>query len=454
MQPRPHQLAAERQAIAYAAEHPTGRLLLVIPPRGGKSFVGARLVLKMALRHGLRALWVAHREELLDEAVAHLVAAGVNPASIGVIKAGRSSDPSAKVQVASEHTLRSRRCLPVAHLVVMDEGHRDTAPFRRRFRRAYPKAFIVGLTGTPKPPPQRDLGEDYDTLMVVVQPSELIHDGFLSAPTIYAPERSAIPDLRGIRVVNGDWRAEDLEPLLLKQSLLDEQVSEWARLSGGRTSLAFAVTLTHSKALTDRFRAAGVNAVHLDGDTGRVERRNVSAWLKGGDIPIACSVGLFTEGTNLPRVKCILGVRPTWSLTLHIQMYLRGATPWEGVQSRVLDVVGNCYSHGYPFEDRRWSLVNRESGVPTGAHGGVLKRCACGALMPLSSSVCAACEAPFPVVAPSVSDRPLVLVPLSPQAREMSAERARLVAFATERRFSDPEAWADHVLTAKHGMAA
>lgn len=454
MQPRPYQLAAERQAIAYAAENPTGRLLLVIPPRGGKTFVGARLVLRMALRHGLRALWVAHREELLDEAVAHLIAVGVNPASIGVLKAGRSSDPSAKVQVASEATLRSRRCLPPAHLVVMDEGHRDTAPFRRRFRRAYPKALIVGLTGTPKPPPQRDLGEDYDSLMVIVQPSELIHDGFLAVPTIYAPERSAIPNLRGLRVVNGDWRAEDLEPLLLKRSLLDQQVSEWARLSDGRTSLAFAVTLAHSKALTERFQAAGVNAIHLDGESGRAERRNVSLWLKGGDIPIACSVGLFTEGTNLPRVKCILGVRPTWSLTLFIQMYLRCATPWEGVTPRVLDVVGNSYSHGYPFEDRRWSLKNEESGHPTGAHGGVLKRCACGAMMPLSAVACSACEAPFQAAVPSVSDRPLVLLPLTPQDREMAAERARLVAFATERRFKEPEAWADHVLAAKHGMAA
>lgn len=454
-QPRPYQLTAEQQVIEYATENPTGRLLLVIPTRGGKTFVGARLAKKMALRHGLRVLWLAHREELLDEAVAHLIDAGIPRASIGMIKAGRISDPSAKVQVASEQTLDRRSSLPVAHLVITDEAHRDTAPRRRRLRRAYPNAFLLGLTATPKPPPQRDLGEDYDTLMVVTQPSELIHDGYLAVPTVFAPDRDEIPDFRGLRVVHGDWRAEDLEKLLLKQSLLDEQVSEWHRLSDGRTSLAFPVTIAHSMALADRFRAAGIRAVHLDGASGRVERRDVVSWLKGGEIPIACSVGIFSEGTNLPRVKCILGVRPTRSLTLYIQMSMRCGTPWEGVQPRILDVVGNCYTFGYPFADRKWSLVNRESGLHTGKSGGVLKRCPnCGAMMPVAAGTCGACTAPFPIVVPSISDRPLTLLQVSPEERELNQERERLVTFATERKFADPEAWADRVLAAKHGEAA
>ena len=169
--PRPYQKAAIQQVIAYAAEHPTGRCLLVLPTRGGKTLVGAILVLTMAVQHGLYALWIVHREELLDEAVRHLIEAGIHPANLGVIKAGRSSDPTAKIQVASEQTMDRRKCRPLAHLVVTDEAHRDTAPRRRRLRALYPKAFLLGLTATPKPPPQRDLGEDYDTLMVVVQPS-------------------------------------------------------------------------------------------------------------------------------------------------------------------------------------------------------------------------------------------------------------------------------------------
>jgi superfamily II DNA or RNA helicase len=452
LDPRPYQREAMRKAMAYAAQHPYGRLLLVIPTRGGKTLVGAMLVLAMVIRHGLRALWIVHREELLDEAVNHLIEVGINRASIGIIKSGRSTDPDAKVQVASEATL-DRRDLPPAHLVVTDECQLDTAPRRRRIRRAYPKAFLLGLTATPKPPPQRDLGEDYDTLMVVVQPSELIHDGYLAVPTVYAPEEDKTPDLRGLRVVGGDYRADDLEPLLARRSLLDEQVREWVRLSEGRASVAFPVTIAHSRALIERFRAVGVNARHLDGNTPDAERREIIQGLKTGRVPIAVSPGVLNEGVNLPRVKCVLSLRPTKSLTLYIQQNMRCATPWDDVRPRILDTVGNCYRHGYPFEDRYWSLVNSESGRPLNGHGAVLKRClSCGAMMPTAALVCAGCAVPFPVPAPAVPDEPLNLREVEPGADKLEAERKKLTDYATERGFADPPGWAERVLSVKHGV--
>lgn len=455
MIPRPYQRDAIRKVLAYAADCPTGRLLLVIPTRGGKTLVGAMLVLQMCLRHGLRALWLVHREELLDEAVRHLVEVGINLASIGVIKAGRSSDPEAKIQVASEQTLDRRHNLPEAHLVVTDEAHRDTAPRRRRLRRAYPKAFLLGLTATPKPPPRRDLGEDYDALLVVVQPSELIHDGYLAVPTVYAPDESAIPNLRGLRIIGGDYRVDDLEPLLTRQSLLDEQVREWARLSEGRTSLAFPVTRVHSQALVARFRAAGIAARHLDGDTPTEERRACIVGLKLGSIPIVSSPGVVSEGTNLPPVKCVLGVRPTYSLALYIQQMMRCATPWRGLKPRVLDVVGNVYRHGYPFADRRWSLVNEQSGELVDGHGGVVKRCpTCGAMMPVAAIVCGACKNLFPVPEPQVPDIPLNLQEVTMGNAKREAEKRRLVDYAEGLRFKDPEGWAERVLSAMEKGAA
>src|SRR5262249_45472194 len=120
---RSYQVRAVRKVLAYAVENPTGRVLLVIPTRGGKTLVGAMLVLQMAVRNGPPAVWLAHREELLDEAVEHIAEVGIPRASIGVIKRGRSSDSSAKVQVASEQTLANRR-LPPAAIVVTDESHR------------------------------------------------------------------------------------------------------------------------------------------------------------------------------------------------------------------------------------------------------------------------------------------------------------------------------------------
>ncbi len=452
--PRPYQHDAIKKVLAYAAEHPTGRCLLVIPTRGGKTLVGAMIVVKLALRHGLNALWLAHREELIDEAVDHLRDVGVPRLAIGVIKSGRSSTPNARIQVASDATL-DQRDRPRAHFVVTDESHRDTAPRRRRLRRAYPHAFLLGLTATPKPPPQRDLGEDYDTMMVVVQPSELIHDGFLAAPTLFAPEKSATPDLRGLRIAAGDYRPEDLEPLLLDERLLDEQVGEWARLSDDRTSIAFPVTRAHSIALVARFRAAGIAAVHLDGDTPTEERKRIVGGLQSGALPLVASVGVLSEGTNVPRVKCVLGVRPTCSLSLYIQQSMRCATPWGGVKPRILDVVGNIYRHGFPSDDRQWSLVNNESGTPIGDGRGVVKRCSsCGAMSPVMAQICSNCFAPFPhntPAYPTIPSTPLLLREIAPARSKFAEERTRLIEYAKFRLFARPEEWAERVLNAKHG---
>lgn len=450
---RPYQDRAIRQVLAYAAEHPTGRVLLVIPPRGGKTLVGAHLVLRMAVRRGLRALWVVHREELLDEAVAHLIEAGIHPASIGVLKAKRRADLSAKVQVASEGTLFARQLRPPAHVVVTDESHRDTAPGRRRLRRAYPHAFLLGLTATPKAPAQRDLGDDYDTLMVVVQPSELIHDGYLACPTVFAPKPESVPDLRGLRLVGGDFRADDLEPLVLHDALLDAQVAEWARLAGGRRSLAFPVTQRHSRALVAKLQARGVRAEHLDGDTPGDLRRAIIAQLRAGELQIVSSVDVLSEGTNLPEVKCVLGVRPTWSLRLFVQQSMRCATLWGTRRPFILDTVGNVYRWGFPFEDRKWSLKNAESGMPVnGASAAVVKHCAhCGAVMPGGARACENCKRVFPVLAPVIPQTALTLHEVSPEARELNRERAQLLDFARGRAFKDPEGWVDDVLAMKYG---
>ncbi len=450
MDPRPYQLRAVHQVLDYALEYPTGRVLLVIPTRGGKTLVGALLVVEMAIRHGLRALWIVHREELLDEAVAHLIAAGIPASKIGVIKNGRAANPAAPVQVASDATL-DHRTKPDAQLVVTDEAHRDTAPRRRRLRKLYPDAFLLGLTATPKPPPTRDLGEDYDTLMVVVQPSELIHDGYLAVPTVYAPAEEDVPDLRGVRIVAGDYAVGQLEPLLLQRSLLDEQVAEWKRLADGRRTIAYPVTIAHSTALVARFRGAGVDAYHLDGDTASDERRRILTGLAAGKIPLVSSVGVISEGTNIPSVKCILGVRPTRSLTLFTQQYMRCATPWNDVRPRALDVVGNVYRHGYPFADRRWSLKNADSGQAINLADVDLKRCACGAMMPRGAKTCAGCKKPFVFAPPVMPATPLDLREVSLRKAELTAERIRLLAFAKTSNFIDPEGWTARVLAAKHG---
>jgi superfamily II DNA or RNA helicase len=52
---------------------------------------------------------------------------------------------------------------------------------------------------------------------------------------------------------------------------------------------------------------------------------------------------------------CIL-LRPTQSVSLHLQMIGRCLRPQDGKQAVVLDHVGNTQRLGHHLEDREWSL--------------------------------------------------------------------------------------------------
>jgi hypothetical protein len=262
-----------------------------------------------------------------------------------------------------------------------------------------------------------------------------------------------VPDLRGLSVVGGDYREQDIEPLMLRTGMLDEQVAEWARLSEQRVTLAYPVTIRHSMALRDRFRAAGVEAQHLDGSLPGDERRALVAGLREGTVPVVCSVGVLSEGTNIPRAKCILGVRPTASLAVHTQQGMRCATPFEDIRPRILDTPGNCYRLGLPFEDRRWSFRREENGRPVGAGGGVVRRCdGCGAVAPGGARQCPGCLAAFTVPVPVIPSIPLTLEVVTPAKKQLGEEHQRLLDYARGKGFKKPEVWVVDVLAKKYGV--
>lgn len=107
--PWPHQERTAEFIFGYMAEHIRGRLLVVIPPGGGKTWIAAHVQRVAAAEQGLRALAWAHRRELIGGMYDHLVESGVPAPMIGVVMAGdRRENPSAPIQVGSVDTIRHR----------------------------------------------------------------------------------------------------------------------------------------------------------------------------------------------------------------------------------------------------------------------------------------------------------------------------------------------------------
>ncbi len=389
---RPYQLNAVAR-VRDAARTGRRRILLVCPTGGGKTSIACELI-RRALERGRRALFVAHRRELITQAYRRLLDFGLPESTVGVIMASDSRRrPGARVQVASIDTLRNR-AKPRADLVVVDEAHRCLARSYRDLAEHYRHAVHLGLTATPYRADGRGLGDAYDELVVVTSPRELIAQGYLVEPRVFTVPPSAMPDLSAIRVRGGDYDKRALEEAVDQKSLVGNLVEHWRRHAEGVRTVVFATSVAHSRNISERFREAGVASEHLDGTTPNDERDAMLARLNSGETRVVASVGTLCEGWDQPSVKCAILARPTKSTGLYLQMAGRILRPFEGQQAIILDHAGCVMEHGLPQQDREFSLEGAKKRKGQGGGEPPAKMCPeCFAVVPLSVRECPACSA-------------------------------------------------------------
>jgi superfamily II DNA or RNA helicase len=377
------------EAIRQAIRDGHKRILVQIPTGGGKTLTGTSMLVG-ALAKGSRSLFVAHRLELIDQTVATFARLGV--LSIGVIRAqDPRTDPKQPIQVASIQSL-GRRQKPEARIVFIDEAHRSVShTYVKHLFEAYPDAIFIGLTATPCRTDGKPLGVWWTAMVQKTTYSRLIEDGHLMAPTVYSTP--VLPDLTSVRTTNGDYNAEDLEAAVNRRALIGNLLAEWLRHGSELRTVAFAVSVAHSKAIVEQFREQGVRAEHLDGTTPEDERRAILGRLESGVTRVVSNMGVLCEGWDMPSCKCMLLARPTKSLALYMQMAGRILRPFEGLTPIILDHGGNVDRHGLPHEDREWSLTDK----PKKVDAMPLKACPeCFAMIPASKVACPHCGHVFP----------------------------------------------------------
>ena len=227
---------------------------------------------------------------------------------------------------------------------------------------------MLGVTATPERLDGRGLGEAFDTMVVGPSVRELIEGGYL-APFKYLAPPTRI-DLSRVRTTAGDRRVNELADAM-DQSIITGDCIEHYRAhtsDGGRTAIAFCVTVSHAEHVAAAFRAAGITAASIDGRMDRQRRDTLLDGLRRGELKILSSCELISEGFDAPSVGGAILLRPTQSLGLYVQQVGRclRVKP-DGSPAIILDHVGNVRRHGLPDAERRWSLdarPGRERGAP------------------------------------------------------------------------------------------
>jgi len=445
---RPYQLQAVAEIRqAYQARHRS--VLFVLPTGGGKTVMFSHITRETAAR-GNRVCILVHRAELLRQASASLEALDV---SHGLIAANRSMDLSRPVQVASVQTLARRlHHIPpdFFDLLVIDEAHHSNAGTWAKVLQHCRTARVLGVTATPIRCDGRGLGEWYSAMVLGPTPAELTEAGFLAPARVLAPPIGF--DTSGLRRRMGDFDMSQAGQALQAGQAMGDCLAHYRRYLDGQTAIAFCCSVAHAEAVARLFNDHGVAAASIDGTMDAATREQLLADLGAGRLKVLTSCALIGEGVDVPSVAGCILLRPTQSVSLHLQMIGRCLRPQPGKQAVILDHVGNVVRLGHHLEEREWTLEGTPKKDREKAPS--VKVCPqCFSAMPSARQTCPDCGHQFTPERRELEhvDGELVEV----QRREAKREQSRaqtvedLIAIGKRRGMKNPRGWARHVMAAR-----
>ena len=354
-----------RAAIRDGARAP----LLVLPTGGGKTIIFSAIASAAAAK-GNRVLILVHRRELIHQASSKLAWVGLDH---GIIAAGIPAT-NAPVQIASVQTLARRlhRINWQPGLIIIDEAHHATAGQWERILQHWPDAYRLGVTATPCRLDGRGLGAAFDAMVLGPSVADLTFTGFLSPARIYAPP--VVADLASVRTRAGDYANDQAAAAMDRPTVTGDAITHYQRIASGQQAIAFCCNVKHAVSVCDAFKTAGIGAELLLGNTP--DREQVVANFAAHRTRILVTVDVVSEGFDVPAASCAILLRPTQSLGLYLQQVGRVLRPAPGKSAAIiLDHVGNVTRHGFPDDQRDWSLNDRMRRTANGAAAPSVRTC-------------------------------------------------------------------------------
>lgn len=331
-------------------------LLLVLPTGAGKTVVSADIIRRVVQQTSQRAVFLAHRAELLTQSKdkIRLVAPQM---TVGLVQAA-SDELQRQVTVASVQTVtneaRLQRLLQAGpySLLVVDEAHHAASPSWMRvihaMRQQNPDMRVLGLTATPGRSDGLSLDSLFERISYTKSVLELIEEKWLVYPRAYRVNLDIDLDVVGSSGSGDgkDLKDGDLAKLMVQKPVLDAVFNAYAQYGQGRTFIGFSVTVEHARLLAETFTANGVKSEFVAGDTTPQRRQELYQNFRAGTTRVIWSCGVLTEGFDEPSAGGVLLARPTLSQSLFIQMVGRGLRPFPTKHDCiVIDCAGNTSKH-------------------------------------------------------------------------------------------------------------
>lgn len=378
---RDYQVRVDQQ-IHEAWENGAQDVLAVLPTGSGKTV----LVANILERFRGSSAFIAHRQELVGQISLALGRNGIRHRVIGppavqrtcatlhMSELGRNFvDPTARAAAAGIDTLvrmdPREPWLASVGLVVTDESHHLLRENKwGKGRAMFRNARGLGVTATPLRADGKGLGRHADGVFDVMVEGpgmrELIHRKFLTDYRIFAPPNDL--DLSDVGIsAGGDYSPPGVRRAVHRSKITGDVVQHYLRIAPGKLGVTFAVDIEAATEICAAYRAAGVPAEVVTGNTPDAMRQSIMRRFRNREVLQLCNCDLFGEGFDLPAIEVVSMARPTQSFGLYCQQFGRALRPLEGKESAIiLDHVKNvenfAKTRGLPDTPQVWTLDRRE----------------------------------------------------------------------------------------------
>lgn len=314
---------------------------IVAPCGAGKSVMIAEIV-RLATSKKQHVLFLVHRKELLEQIENTLKHNDVDMeyVTLGMVMT----------------VVRRLDKYPQFDLIVVDENHHTLANSYKKILEHF-NTRIIGFTATPVRLNGDGLGEVNDILIETVNAKWLIENKRLADYNYYTID---LIDRKALKKSStGDYTSESMDEAI-GTTIFGDVVKHYRKLIDGQRTIVYAHSIEYSQMFAEQFNEAGISAAHIDGKTKKSEREEIINDFRNGAITVLCNVDLIGEGFDVPDCTAVMLLRPTESLSLHIQQSMRPMRYKPGKTATIIDHVGNVYVHGHPDLERQWTLEKKK----------------------------------------------------------------------------------------------
>lgn len=293
-------------------------------------------------------------------------------------------------------------------LMIIDECHLGN--FKKLFVHFY-KSKRIGFTATPLATDKKDpLKNYYQDMVIIATPTKLIslNRSFPNMGIVPSDAYSlGVVDRNSVKIKGGEFDEEENSREFRKKYQISNTLDAYLKRGYGKKTIVFNADIKHSIEMHEAFLKAGLNSMHVNGPTSNKEYKKygtdsykeyVFKWFKETPNAILNNVGIATTGFDEPSIETVIVNRLVNSLTLWIQMIVRGSRPYQysnGIWKEdflLLDMGNNAPEEGGNLSDGNcdidWDFMFRNPKLPRPGIGSIKMCPQCGALNNTSSRVC------------------------------------------------------------------